>query len=229
LVLDYNEAAARALERLLHRFEFAVAPTSDPDEALGWLASHHPHVLFVDYAIPGSPGDELVRQIRATAGGLDVPIVAMGEADLPDPPELAAAWLPSPASEEDLLLALHAAIAASPDYEPPPERRRRDRAMDVRPRLTLFRPTGHLELRIEARTPVGMRVHSADEELALGSVQAGHVEWVDRGPAGARTRRVRLTASVDSVSQADDGWHCGLRVESAKPEHLWRRLTKLGD
>ncbi len=106
IVLDYNPAALRALEAALHALEFAVAPTTDPNQVLRWLERHRPHVMFVDFAMPGLSGEEFLAQARQTLFGPMVPTVGTGDALLAELPPGTVAWLARPVREDGVLEAL---------------------------------------------------------------------------------------------------------------------------
>jgi CheY-like chemotaxis protein len=212
--------ALRGLHDRLVELEFAVASTTDPDQTLIWLASHQPHVFFIDFEMPRLPGPEIVDRIRATTAGAEVPIVATGSRVGTDLPSGVAAWLAPPMRAADLLQALEQALDASPEArrtEPPRRRESQEDLAAALVPLTLYGDDGRFGVEIESCQPTGMRVLSRDRSLPLGVVFKAQVPWKDG--------RVRLTVKVDSVTQADDGWHCGLAVKSAEPPHWWRRFV----
>ncbi|MCP4867148.1 MAG: response regulator [Proteobacteria bacterium] len=217
-VLSINEVALDGLARQLRNLDFDVAAFTDPTLALGCLAVQRPHVLLIDFAMPTLSGSDFVAQVRATAGGREPPVVAMGDVLIPEVPDGCAAWLTTPVWEVELLEALRLALAESPEAkrsEPVRRRGRRDTEPVSQAPLTLFGSEGRIQAAIESTRPDSLRVLH-DAELPVGSVWRAQVPWKDN--------RIRLVLRVAATSEADDGWHCGLAVEQAEPPHWWRRF-----
>ncbi len=243
MVVEYNPLVRRALEETLHTLGFAVAATDDPFRALGWLARHRPHVILFDYALPALQGPEFASRAASTFGGADIPIVATGTRQVVEAPAGAVAWLSKPFERQDLDDALQVALAVSPDIVAgQDDDDEDDETVAVQPGgvsstgsmqavpgavLTWFLSTGRVTLPIEAVTEAGLRVLCADQ-LELGTRLNAQVDFVEVRRSGHRPRQVKLLLRVDSVSEAADGYHCGLRVEMARPPHIWKRFCNQG-
>ena len=241
MVVEYNAVVRQGLQDRLHTLGFAVAATEDPLRALGWLARHRPHVILLDYAMPSMKGLDFAARASAEFGGAGIPIIATGTDQVVEAPPGAVAFLHKPFDAEDLDTALQVALAASPDLagppadeRPEPEPSRRQAATTTGSvqaiqgaLLTWFAPSGRSILPIESVAEAGLRV-LCDHELELGTRLNARVDFVEIRRTGHRPRQVKLLLRVDSVSQAPDGWHCGLRVEMARPPHVWKRFCAQG-
>jgi CheY-like chemotaxis protein len=246
MVVEYNAVVRQGLQERLHQLGFAVAATDDPFRALGWLARHRPHVILVDYALPAMKGPDFASRATAAFGGAHIPIIATGTDQVVEAPPGAVAFLHKPFDPADLDDALQVALAASPDLarpepadpevgEPPSEPSRREAAAATTGSieavqgavLTWFAPSGRSSLPIESVTEAGLRVLCV-HELELGTRLNAQIDFVEIRRSGERPRQVKLLLRVDSVSQAADGWHCGLRVEMARPPHVWKRFCLQG-
>ena len=244
MVVEYNAVVRRELEEHLHELGFAVAATDDPFRALGWLARHRPHVILVDYALPAMQGQEFASRAAATVGGADIPIIGTGTRQVVQAPPGAVAWLSKPFERQDLDDALHVALGVGPDasgpLDLPPDEDSEVEA--VQPGavsstgslqavqgsvLTWFTASGRITLPIEAVTEAGIRVLIGSQP-ELGTRINAQIDFVEIRRAGHRPRQVKLLLLVDSVSEASDGFHCGLRVEMARPPHVWKRFCNQG-
>ena len=66
LVVDDNEDAARALERLLRRlYNQEVRVAHDGPDALALAEEFHPEIILLDIGLPGMDGNEVARQLRS--------------------------------------------------------------------------------------------------------------------------------------------------------------------
>ena len=242
MVVEYNAVVRRALEEQLHSLGFAVAATDDPFRALGWLARHRPHLILFDYALPSLPGPEFASRAATTFGGAEIPIVGTGTRHVVEAPSGSVAWLHKPFDRQDLDNALRVALAASPDLAGPAGEPVEEEADPVRQEtaatsgtvqaiqggvLSWFSPSGRTSLPIESVAEAGLRVLCADE-LELGSRLNAQVDFVEIRRSGHRSRQIKLVLRVDSISEAADGFHCGLRVEMARPPHVWKRFCAQG-
>jgi len=77
LVVDDNEDAARTLGMLLRAHGHDVVVVYDSSQALVAGNARSPDVAFIDLDMPGMDGFELARQIRKTAWGARVRLVAV--------------------------------------------------------------------------------------------------------------------------------------------------------
>lgn len=236
MVIEYNAVVRRQLEEALRAMGFSVAATDDPARALGWLARHRPHVIVLDFGLPAMVGDDFVARAASSAAGAGIPVIATGTRHQAEAPAGTVAWLRKPIGSEDLEAALRLALAASPDIEPPrePEPPLPDAGEAVSTTtsslqaveaavLSWFRPDGRVTLPIESVTETGLRVLAA-EQIELGTSIGAQLDFVEVRRSGHRARTVTLALRVDSVSEAQDGWRCGLKVEQARPPHLWKRF-----
>ena len=64
LVVDDQEEALRSTRRLLERDGHRVLLASSGQEALGLFRQERPHLLVVDYFMPGMTGEDVIREVR---------------------------------------------------------------------------------------------------------------------------------------------------------------------
>ena len=77
LIVDDNEDAAAVLKELLSGTGHAVRIAHHPHEALRLFDAHAPDVALVDIGLPTMDGYELVRALRARAGGTVTKFIAL--------------------------------------------------------------------------------------------------------------------------------------------------------
>jgi chemosensory pili system protein ChpA (sensor histidine kinase/response regulator) len=79
IVVDDDLVVVHLIEKILERATVRVAATSSGSGALSLLHENHGEVLlmFVDLAMPGISGIELIRQMRAQPNLADIPVVAV--------------------------------------------------------------------------------------------------------------------------------------------------------
>jgi CheY-like chemotaxis protein len=243
ILVEYSAVALRRLHATLTDLGFAVAATSNPEQALTWMERHRPHVILVDFSMPSMTSDDFVARARGSFGGAGIPVIATGTRHLTEAPIGAVAWLSKPADRDDVEAALATALAASEDRGEEEARRRR---APVQPDqdavvttttgataaiqgavLTWFPMEGRVTLPIEAVTEAGLRVRSG-RLLELGSRLNAQVDYVEVRRSGNRPRQIKLVLRVDSISEVEDGWTLGLRVEMARPPHIWKRFAQRG-
>jgi len=76
LVVDDNADMRTYLTRLLAPI-WAVRTCSDGEQALASIAEQRPDVVLTDVMMPGVDGFELLRRLRATPAGQDVPVIML--------------------------------------------------------------------------------------------------------------------------------------------------------
>ncbi len=107
LIVDDSKTARVALRKMLEKLNIPVATVESGEEALEYLQSSHPDVIFMDHMMPGMDGFAAVKAIKSDPAIASIPIVmhttkkgdiyvgqarALGAADI----------LPKPASDQDL-------------------------------------------------------------------------------------------------------------------------------
>ena len=67
LIVEDETKLAEVVRDYLHRDGYETALIHHGDEALPWLADHHPDLILLDLMLPGTDGLTLCREIRKTA------------------------------------------------------------------------------------------------------------------------------------------------------------------
>ena len=75
LVVDDNELNCDLLTRRLAKKGFATDAASDGFKALEWLANHHCDLVLLDIMMPGMSGIEVLKKVRETRNGTELPII----------------------------------------------------------------------------------------------------------------------------------------------------------
>ena len=75
LVVDDIELNRDLLTRRLARKGFATNAASDDFTALEWLANHHCDLVLLDIMMPGMSGIEVLKKVRETRDGTELPII----------------------------------------------------------------------------------------------------------------------------------------------------------
>lgn len=75
LVVDDSRVIRKVARRILEDLGFEVAEAADGAEALGWCRTVTPHVILLDWNMPGMNGLDFLRQLRASPGGRDPRVV----------------------------------------------------------------------------------------------------------------------------------------------------------
>ncbi|MDD3447946.1 MAG: response regulator [Gammaproteobacteria bacterium] len=124
LVVDDSRLARVSLSRMLERRGFEVDGVESGEEALVYLGTHTPDVVFMDYMMPQMSGHEATRAIIGNPATAGVPVVMCTSQDTPDDRAEAErsgarGFITKPASDQDLdeVLAL---LSAVPAAEPAP-------------------------------------------------------------------------------------------------------------
>lgn len=81
LVIDDDDGVRRFIVECLESSGYAVTASSNGAERLRQLDAVTPHLLIVDYAMPGMNGVDVVKAARSRAPGLPI-ILATGYADM---------------------------------------------------------------------------------------------------------------------------------------------------
>ncbi|RKE22369.1 response regulator transcription factor [Streptomyces sp. TLI_171] len=117
LVVDDDAAIRRSLERGLRLSGFRVAVAEDGAAALARIAELPPDVLVLDVGMPGVPGTQVCRTLRARAD--DTPVLMLSALD--ETADRVAGlqagaddYLVKPFALEELVLRLHALLRRRP-------------------------------------------------------------------------------------------------------------------
>jgi len=81
LVVDDQERNIQLVGTLLQLFNYEIVPATSGEQALKRVASRVPDLILLDVLMPGMGGLEACRQIKATPGCEDVPILFLSAAD----------------------------------------------------------------------------------------------------------------------------------------------------
>lgn len=75
LLVDDSKSARFALRKLLERNGMQVDVAESAEQALGYLESNHPDVIFMDHLMPGMDGFEATRAIKERPERSAIPII----------------------------------------------------------------------------------------------------------------------------------------------------------
>ena len=75
LVVDDSRVIRKVARRILEDLGFEVAEAADGVEALGWCRTVTPHVILLDWNMPGMNGIDFLRKLRDGPGGRDPRVV----------------------------------------------------------------------------------------------------------------------------------------------------------
>jgi signal transduction histidine kinase/ActR/RegA family two-component response regulator len=122
VLLDDDDTYLRLGRHMLEKAGFQVTTLADPSKAVALIAEVKPALLIVDMMMPHFSGIEVIRQIRASAPGRDLPIIVSSayHASCDVVEQLEAKWLPKPWTAEQLLdyLTSNALLPPPPPSEP---------------------------------------------------------------------------------------------------------------
>lgn len=73
-----DEVAIRQMYALKFRFaDFEVCEAGDGNEGLAVIEKERPDVILLDLMMPGMTGDEMLREMRGTDWGKDIPVIIL--------------------------------------------------------------------------------------------------------------------------------------------------------
>src|SRR5579864_8812871 len=75
LVVDDSRSARAFLTRILERYELAVDGVDSAEQALTYLATRRPDVIFMDHLMPGMDGFQAVQAIKNNPRTATIPIM----------------------------------------------------------------------------------------------------------------------------------------------------------
>lgn len=75
LVVDDSKSARLVLRRMLEKYDITAETVESAADALDYLSSHRPDVIFMDHMMPGMDGFEAVRRIKANPQTVTIPIL----------------------------------------------------------------------------------------------------------------------------------------------------------
>jgi CheY-like chemotaxis protein len=75
LIVDDSKSARVVLKRMLETYDLNVDTSESAEEALDYLVSHRPDVIFMDHLMPGMDGFEAVSAIKKNPDTAMIPIM----------------------------------------------------------------------------------------------------------------------------------------------------------
>src|SRR6202161_4665325 len=75
LVVDDSKSARAFLTRILERYELAVDGVETAEQAIEYLTTQRPDVIFMDHLMPGMDGFQAVQAIRSNPQTATIPIM----------------------------------------------------------------------------------------------------------------------------------------------------------
>lgn len=89
LIIDDSKSARFALRRYLESHRYQVEAVENADDAMRFLESSRPGVIFLDHVMPGVDGFTVLRNLRANADTARIPVVICSSSEGPEFNELA--------------------------------------------------------------------------------------------------------------------------------------------
>lgn len=83
LIVDDSKSARFALRRYLEGQQYNVVAVESAAEAMGFLATHRPEVIFLDHVMPGTDGFEALRILKADPDLAAIPVVICSSSEGP--------------------------------------------------------------------------------------------------------------------------------------------------
>ncbi len=125
LVVDDSKLARLTMSRLLEQRGIAVDQVASGAEALSYLESTRPDVVFMDVTMPDMDGFETTRAILGEAGHADLPVIMCTAEETPEAQARARevgarGFLPKPTTDERLDKVLGELAAAASAAAPAP-------------------------------------------------------------------------------------------------------------
>lgn len=75
LIIDRDVGVVNAFRKMLGRHDFIVFEASSAEQALEAIRQNDPQVLILDVRVPGPPGIELLREVKALYPSLPIIVV----------------------------------------------------------------------------------------------------------------------------------------------------------
>jgi two-component system phosphate regulon response regulator PhoB len=171
LIIDNDLSAQRLLALNLGQAGYAARAVPDAEAALRQLAAMLPHVLMLEWDLPGQSGLSLIRHLRAAARSRDLPIIMLSARSAEQDKVLALEsgaddYICKPFSPRETLARLHALL-----------RRRRPGAI-----LDALHIAGlHLD-------PATLRVSAGSRQISLGRIEFRLLNFLMHHPERVHTR-----------------------------------------
>ena len=197
LIVDDSRTAQHLLARMLKKYPLEIDTALSAEEALLYLASHHPGVIFLDQSMTGMNGIEALKTIRANPHTALVPVIMYTAQDddlfVNEAIALGAQGIFSksgmlPSNLEQVLRGLHiyptesdqpvAEVAAPAQAQPP---------RPVVPAISRDRPVSELD-RVRTQITRQFEIHSTDLSNQIHTTAQSIVKRVAQD-IGAATRR----------------------------------------
>lgn len=75
LVVDDSKSARIVLSRMLEKYGLEVDSAESAEQALDYLKTHRPDVIFMDHMMPGMDGLQAVQQIKTDTATASIPVM----------------------------------------------------------------------------------------------------------------------------------------------------------
>jgi two-component system phosphate regulon response regulator PhoB len=199
LVVEDEQPIQTLLRHHLEGEGLSVTLADDAEQALDYLADERPHLLLLDWMLPGMSGLDLCRQLRRDSAFRDLPILL----------------LTAKGEEEDRVRGLE---TGADDYVPKPFSNR-----ELMARVHALLRRSHPELQEEILTAGSLQLHAArrqvfvaDREVALGPTEFRLLQFLISHPGQVFERSQLL----------DRLWGPHAEVEDRTVDVHIRRLRK---
>jgi CheY-like chemotaxis protein len=121
VVVDDDQSTRVLYAEALRALGFQVWEAAGAHESLALACAHRPHIIVMDYSMPGADGGEAVRMLAADSRAHDIPVVMVtGSIDLvpPDTHRRCAALIAKPCAVDELAHLLRLVIDARSEKAP---------------------------------------------------------------------------------------------------------------